>query len=112
MGCALDNAAAEAFNRPLKVEYVHRHLFRTRAEARLKMATWIADFYNTIRRHDGQIDRINHPYDIHTTVLTGPGLTPAAPDQPALCPNSFRGGRCRGRAGGCGGPRAGPVPGP
>ncbi|MGW4961480.1 IS3 family transposase [Nonomuraea sp. NPDC004186] len=51
VGCALDNAAAEALNSTLKVEYVHRHRFRTRAEARLKIATWIADFYNITRRH-------------------------------------------------------------
>ncbi|WP_433432294.1 integrase core domain-containing protein [Nonomuraea sp. CA-141351] len=50
--CAVtDNAAAEALNSTIKVEYVHRHRFRTRAEARLKIATWIADFYNTTRRH-------------------------------------------------------------
>ncbi|MFF4625710.1 hypothetical protein [Nonomuraea jabiensis] len=41
VGCALDNAAAEAFYSTLKVEYVHRHRFRTRAEARLKIATSI-----------------------------------------------------------------------
>ncbi|MGN9784581.1 integrase core domain-containing protein [Nonomuraea sp. ZG12] len=51
MGRALDNAAAEAFNSTLKVEYAHHHRFRTRADARLKIATWIADFYNTIQRH-------------------------------------------------------------
>ncbi|WP_189241107.1 IS3 family transposase, partial [Planomonospora parontospora] len=51
VGCALDNAAAESFNSTVKVEFVHRHRFRTRAEARLKVATWIADFYNTRRRH-------------------------------------------------------------
>ncbi|GAT69511.1 integrase [Planomonospora sphaerica] len=51
VGCALDNAAAEAFNSTLKVEFVHRHRFRTRAEARLRIATWIAGFYNTGRRH-------------------------------------------------------------
>ncbi|MEU4541496.1 integrase core domain-containing protein [Streptosporangium sp. NPDC023825] len=50
-GRVLDNAAAELFNPTLKVEYVHRHRFTTRAEARLKIATWIADFYNTRRRH-------------------------------------------------------------
>ncbi|WP_338071021.1 integrase core domain-containing protein [Actinomadura bangladeshensis] len=50
VGCALDNAAAEAFNSTLKVEFVHRHCFSTRAEARIKIATWIADFYNTSRR--------------------------------------------------------------
>ncbi|MEV4359360.1 IS3 family transposase [Nonomuraea sp. NPDC049625] len=43
VGCAL--------NSTLKVEYVHRHRFRTRVEARLKIATWIADFYNITRRH-------------------------------------------------------------
>jgi integrase-like protein len=52
-GCiaALDNAAAEAFNTTLKVEFVHRQTFKTRAEARIKVATWIADSYNTTRRH-------------------------------------------------------------
>ncbi|WP_244298288.1 IS3 family transposase [Micromonospora cremea] len=34
-----------------KVEYVHRRQFRTRTEARLKIATWITDFYNRRRRH-------------------------------------------------------------
>jgi putative transposase len=51
VGCALDNGAAESFNSTLKVEYVHRQDFRTRAEARLKIATWITDFYNARRRH-------------------------------------------------------------
>jgi transposase InsO family protein len=51
VGCALDNAAAEAFNSTLKVEFAHRQTFTTRAEARIKVATWIADFYNTSRRH-------------------------------------------------------------
>lgn len=37
VGSAMDNAA-EAFNSILKVEYVHRHHFRTRSEARLKIA--------------------------------------------------------------------------
>jgi putative transposase len=51
VGCALDNAAAESFNSTLTVEFVHRHRFATRAEARIRVATWIADFYNTTRRH-------------------------------------------------------------
>jgi hypothetical protein len=51
VGSALDNAAAEAFNSIIKVEYIHRQRFRTRAEARLKIAQWIVDFYNTRRRH-------------------------------------------------------------
>ncbi|WP_405886322.1 IS3 family transposase (plasmid) [Streptomyces sp. NBC_01136] len=37
--------------RVLKVECVHRQPFRTRAEARIKFGTWIADFCNTRRLH-------------------------------------------------------------
>lgn len=51
VGSALDNAAAESFNSLIKVEYIHRQRFSTRAEARLKIATWIMDFYNPRRRH-------------------------------------------------------------
>ncbi|WP_438295443.1 integrase core domain-containing protein [Streptomyces sp. HUAS TT7] len=51
VGSALDNAAAESFHSTLKVEYIHRHRFTTRTEARLKIATWITDFFNTRRRH-------------------------------------------------------------
>jgi putative transposase len=51
VGSALDNAVSESFNSVLKVEFVHRHSFATRAEARIRIATWISDFYNTRRRH-------------------------------------------------------------
>jgi len=51
VGSALDNAAAESFNSTIKVEYIHRHRFTTRTEARLKISTWIVDFYNLRRRH-------------------------------------------------------------
>jgi putative transposase len=50
-GSCFDNAVAEATFSTIKVEYVHRRQFRTRAEARLKIATWITDFYNRRRRH-------------------------------------------------------------
>jgi transposase InsO family protein len=51
VGCALDNGAAESLNSTLKVEFVYRQHFCTQAEVRLKIATWIADFYNIKRRH-------------------------------------------------------------
>lgn len=51
VGSALDNVVSESFNSVLKVEYVHRHTFTTRTEARLRIATWITVFYNTRRRH-------------------------------------------------------------
>ncbi|WP_198953329.1 IS3 family transposase [Streptomyces sp. TSRI0281] len=51
VGPCFDNAVSEAFNSVLKAEYVHRRTFRTRAEARIKVATWITDFYNARRLH-------------------------------------------------------------
>ena len=51
VGSCFDNAVAEATFSTIKVEYVHRHTFRTRTEARIKIATWITDFYNHRRRH-------------------------------------------------------------
>lgn len=51
VGSCFDNAAAEAFSSLLKVEYIHRHHFAARTGARMKIATWIAGFYNTKRRH-------------------------------------------------------------
>lgn len=51
VGSCFDNAVAEATFSTIKVEYVHRHQFRTRTEAQLKIATWITDFYNRRRRH-------------------------------------------------------------
>ena len=43
------NAVSEAFNSVLRVEYVPRHTFATRTEARIRIATWITDFYNARR---------------------------------------------------------------
>jgi hypothetical protein len=51
LGSCFDNAVSEAFNSVLKAGYVHRHTFRTRAEARIKIATWITDFHNARRLH-------------------------------------------------------------
>ncbi|SCF25027.1 Integrase core domain-containing protein [Micromonospora viridifaciens] len=51
VGSCFDNAVAEATFSTIKVEYVHRRQFRTRTEARIKIATWITDFYNRRRRH-------------------------------------------------------------
>lgn len=63
VGSALDNAAVESFNSTLKVEFVHRHRFATRAEARIKIATWIADFYNTTRRHSANDGLAPSPFE-------------------------------------------------
>ncbi|WP_157121752.1 integrase core domain-containing protein [Nocardia miyunensis] len=66
---ALDNSPAESFNSTLKVEFVHRHRFRTRAEAALRIVTWITGFYNPTRRHSvcGGMSPIN--YEIHMAAV-------------------------------------------
>lgn len=48
---ALDNAVAESFNSTLKTEFVYRHAFATRADARRQIGAWIDQFYNHRRRH-------------------------------------------------------------
>ncbi|MDQ0790806.1 IS3 family transposase [Streptomyces sp. B3I8] len=76
VGSCFDNAVSEAFNSVLKVEYVHRHTFRTRAAARIRIATWITDFYHTRRLHSvcEFTSPINHEND-HRAGLT---VRPAA----------------------------------
>ncbi|MEU2718784.1 integrase core domain-containing protein, partial [Streptomyces sp. NPDC007205] len=51
VGSCSDNAVSEAVSSVLKAGYVHRRTFFTRAEARLKIATWITGFYNSLRLH-------------------------------------------------------------
>jgi putative transposase len=50
VGSCFDDAVAVATFSTIRVEYVHRRQFRTPAEARLTIATWITDFYNRRRR--------------------------------------------------------------
>ncbi|MEU6657364.1 integrase core domain-containing protein, partial [Streptomyces sp. NPDC046900] len=65
VGSCFDNAVSESFNSVLKVEYVDRHTFATRTEARLKIATWITGFYNTHRLHSvcGYRSPIDYEHD-------------------------------------------------
>ncbi|MER5841611.1 IS3 family transposase [Streptomyces prasinus] len=66
-----DNAVSEAFNSVLKVEYVHRHTFTTRTEARIRIATWITGFHHTRRLHSacGSKSPIDYEHD-HRAALT------------------------------------------
>lgn len=68
VGSCFDNAVSEAFNSVLKVEYVHRHAFTTRTEARIRIATWITDFYTTA----AQRVRIYEPDRLRTRLLGRP----------------------------------------
>jgi putative transposase len=51
VGSSLDNAPAESFFSTLKTEFTSRHTFATKEEARRRIAAWIDDWYNPIRRH-------------------------------------------------------------
>lgn len=82
VGSALDNAAAEAFNPTIKVEYIHRQRFRTRAEARLKISTWIVDFDNVRRRHSARTRPKPCPCHGRTYVFHGNGAANGAVRQP------------------------------
>ncbi|MFD7284195.1 IS3 family transposase [Streptomyces sp. NPDC059862] len=71
VGSCFDNAVSEAFNSVLKVEYVHRHTFATRAEARIRIATWITDSYNTRRLHSvcGFKSPIDYEHDHRASLI-------------------------------------------
>ncbi len=50
-GNCYDNAPVESFFASLKRELVHRHIFKTRDEARQAIFWWIEAWYNRKRRH-------------------------------------------------------------
>jgi hypothetical protein len=75
-------AAGVTFNSVLKVEYVHRHTFAARAEARIRIAAWITDFYDARRLHSvcGFRRPIDCEHDRRASLTEGPGpvVGPAA----------------------------------
>jgi putative transposase len=50
-GDALDNAACESLISTLKVEWIERHRYQSRDQARLSIFQYIETFYNPSRRH-------------------------------------------------------------
>jgi putative transposase len=53
VGDAYDNAMCESFFATLECELIDRRRFRTKAEARLAIFSFIEGFYNPLRRHSG-----------------------------------------------------------
>jgi putative transposase len=51
VGDAYDNAMAESFFATLECELIDRRYWKTKAEARLAIFTWIESWYNPLRRH-------------------------------------------------------------
>jgi putative transposase len=60
-GVCWDNAIAESFFATLKTEFYYRHVWPTKARARLEVGAWIEDRYNRRRRHSaiGQLSPVN-----------------------------------------------------
>jgi transposase InsO family protein len=73
VGSCLDNAVHEAFHSTIKVEYIYRHRFRTREEARKNISNWILRFYNQRRRHSA-CDGMS-PHDYEQFILEARGST-------------------------------------
>lgn len=53
VGDAYDNAMAESFFASLECELIDRRVWKTFAEARMEIFTWIEGWYNPRRRHSG-----------------------------------------------------------
>ena len=97
VGDAYDNAMAESFFASLECELIARRSWKSQAEARGALFTWIEGWYNPRRRHSGlnYLSPINferkHPTQRDTskehglpTAAVGPSQAPtAAVDNPA-----------------------------
>ena len=53
VGDAYDNAMAESFFASLECELIDRRSWKSFAEARMAVFTWIEGWYNPRRRHSG-----------------------------------------------------------
>jgi transposase InsO family protein len=53
LGNAYDNAMAQSFFATLECELINRRSWKTKAQARLAIFTWIESWYNPLRRHSG-----------------------------------------------------------
>ena len=62
VGDGYDNAMAESFFATLEREVMNRRSFKSQAEARMAIFTWIEGWYNPHRRHSslGYLSPINY----------------------------------------------------
>ena len=84
VGDAYDNAMAESFFASLECELIDRRSFRTKAEARTALFTYIEGWYNPRRRHSalGRVSPVNfersHEIERHTPPLHQTALATAS----------------------------------
>lgn len=74
-GSALDNAVSEAFHSTIKVEYVYRNTFATRAEATEKISAWLDGFYNLKRRHSANNGLSPVDFEEYMAEIRKPSIT-------------------------------------
>jgi putative transposase len=77
VGDAYDNAMAESFFATLECELIDRRTWKTKAQARLAIFTWIESWYNPRRRHSalGYLSPINFE-TLQQETRENPGNTP------------------------------------
>jgi transposase InsO family protein len=71
-GDCWDNAVAESFFHTLKVELVHRYIFKTREEAKRKIFEYIEMYYNRRRTHSrlGYLSPFEFEKQVSPSLLT------------------------------------------
>lgn len=71
-GDCWDNAVAESFFHTLKVELVHRVIFKTREEAKRRIFEYVEMYYNGKRAHStlGYLSPLEYEQKADTTILT------------------------------------------
>ena len=75
VGDAYDNAMAESFFASLECELIDRRTWKTFAEARMAIFTWIEGWYNPRRRHSGLGQKFQWPRRNHNAhARVGPGM--------------------------------------
>lgn len=104
VGDAYDNAMAESFFASLECELLDRRCFKSKAEARLAVFTWIEAWYNPKRKHSalgyvspihfeskyGQKNNIQLDDPLHELDSLKPGkMNPVLPHIHADLPNHF-----------------------
>ena len=93
VGDAYDNAMAESFFASLECELIDRRSWKSPAEARMAIFTWIEGWYNPRRRHSGigQKSPINFEKELQDkATATEPAIEPATEPATAELPSEGR----------------------